>query len=119
VSTGDGSSIRVISDQTEIRIGDSVIVEETGSTANVRRMTPSECESASAKAREELHGSFQQEAAECHNAKQQLVNAKTADEVDIARRKWRFFVATRLGGAQQQERLLLQTSVVPPSTAMI
>lgn len=87
VSTGDGSSIRVITDQTEIRIGDCVIVEETGSTANVRRMTPTACESASAKAREELHGSFQQEAAECHSAKQQLVNAKTADEVDLARRK--------------------------------
>jgi hypothetical protein len=87
VSTGEGSSIRVITDQTEIRIGDCVIVEETGSTANVRRVTPTACESASAKAREELHGSFQQEAAECHEAKQQLVNAKTADEVDLVRRK--------------------------------
>jgi len=87
VSTSGGSSIRVITDQTEIRVGDCVIVEETGSTANVRRMTPTACESASAGAREELHGSFQQEAAECHNAKQQLVNAKTTNEVDLARRK--------------------------------
>ena len=87
VSTGDGNSIRVVTDQTEIRIGDCVTVEETGSTANVRRMSPTACESASARAREELHKSFQQEAVECHNAKQQLVNAKTANEIDLARRK--------------------------------
>jgi hypothetical protein len=87
VRTGDGSSIRVITDQTEIRIGDCVAVEETGSTTNVRRLTPIACESGSAKARAELQGSFQQEAAECHNAKQQLVEATTAEQVDLARRK--------------------------------
>ncbi len=87
VRTGDGSSIRVVTDQTEIRVGDCVAVEESGSTANVRRLSPTACDSASAKARQELQGSFQQEATECHNAKQQLINAKTADAVDLARRK--------------------------------
>lgn len=87
VRTGTGSTIRVITDQTEIRIGDCVIVEETGSTANVRRVTPTMCESASEKAVAELQDSFQQEATECENAKHQLVNAKTADELDLAKRK--------------------------------
>lgn len=87
VNTSDGNSIRVITDQTEIRIGDCVMVEDTGSTANLRRMSPTACESASARVREELHGSFQQEAVECHKAKQQLVNATTADKLDLARRK--------------------------------
>jgi outer membrane lipoprotein SlyB len=87
VRTGEGSSIRVITDQTEIRIGDCVVVEESGSTANVRRVTPTACESASARAREQLQDSFQREATECANAKQQLVEAATADEVDLARRK--------------------------------
>ena len=50
-------------------------------------LTPAACDPASARAREELQGNFQMEANECHNAKQQLVNAATADQVDLARRK--------------------------------
>ncbi len=87
VRTGEGSSIRVVTDQTEIRIGDCVVVEESGATANVRRVTPTACESASATAREQLQDTFQKEATECANAKQQLVEAATVDEVDLARRK--------------------------------
>jgi outer membrane lipoprotein SlyB len=87
ILTNDGNSIRVITDQAGIIKGDCVAVEETGSTTNVRRMTPTACDPASARAREELKGSFQMEATECHNAKQQLVDAKTADQVDLARRK--------------------------------
>ncbi len=87
ILTNDGNSIRVITDQGGIIKGDCVAVEETGSTTNVRRMTPTACDPASARARQELQGSFQMEATECHNAKQQLVEAKTADQVDLARRK--------------------------------
>jgi len=87
VRTGEGSSIRVITDQTEIRIGDCVVVEETGNTVNVRRVTPSMCESDSARAVADLQDSFQQEASECYNAKQQLIEAKTTDEIDLAKRK--------------------------------
>lgn len=87
VRTGEGSSIRVITDQTEIRIGDCVTVEEVGSTANVRRMDPTACESASAMAREQLQDSFQTEATECYNAKQALIEANTAEELDLAQRK--------------------------------
>jgi outer membrane lipoprotein SlyB len=87
ILTTDGNSIRVVTDQTEIIKGDCVIVEESGSTTNVRRVTPTACDAASARAREELQGSFQMEAQECHNAKQQLVEATTAEQVDLARRK--------------------------------
>lgn len=87
VRTGEGTSIRVITDQTEIRIGDCVVVEEAGSTANVRRVTSTMCDSASAKAREQVTESFQKEAAECAAAKQQLVDAASPDEIDLARRK--------------------------------
>lgn len=87
ILTNDGNAIRVITDQSGIIKGDCVIVEENGSTANVRRMTPTACEPASAKAREELQSSFQMEATECHNAKRQLVEATTAEQVDLARRK--------------------------------
>jgi outer membrane lipoprotein SlyB len=87
IITNDGNSIRVISDQTQIVKGDCVIVEENGSTTNVRRMTPTACDPASARAREELQGSFQMEANECHNAKQELVRATTTEQVDVAQRK--------------------------------
>jgi len=87
IRTGEGSSIRVITDQTQIRIGDCVTVEEVGSTANVRRMDPVACESASAKAREQLQDSFQMEATECLNAKQALIEATTAEQLDLAKRK--------------------------------
>lgn len=87
VRTGDGSSIRVVTDQTEIRMGDCVAVEENGSTANVRRLSPTACDPKSAQARQQLQGSFQQEAAECHNAKQTLIDATTAEQIDLARRK--------------------------------
>jgi alanyl-tRNA synthetase len=83
----------VVTDQTEIRIGDCVVVEETGSTANVRRVTPLTCESASANARQELQDSFAQEATECYNAKQKLIEATTTDELDLARRKMEILCA--------------------------
>lgn len=87
IRTGDGTASRVITDQTEIRMGDCVVVEEAGGTANVRRVTPTMCEAESAKAREQVQESFQREAAECVDAKQQLVEAVTADELDLAKRK--------------------------------
>ena len=43
VLTTDGNAIRVITDQTEIIKGDCVVVEETGSTTNVRRVTSTAC----------------------------------------------------------------------------
>lgn len=87
VRTGEGTVIRVISDQTEVRTGDCVVVEEAGGTANLRRVTPTMCEAASARAREQVQDSFEREATECLNAKQQLVEATTADELDLAKRK--------------------------------
>lgn len=93
VRTGEGSSIRIVTDQTEIRVGDCVAVEESGSTANIRRLAAAACDPASAQARAQLAGTFQQEATECNNAKQQLVNAKTADQVDLARRKMEILCA--------------------------
>ncbi|MCZ6831288.1 MAG: hypothetical protein O7F73_17195 [Gammaproteobacteria bacterium] len=47
IRTGEGSVITVVTDQTEIRIGDCVVVEETSKGANVRRSDPTMCEPAS------------------------------------------------------------------------
>ncbi|MEP5765879.1 MAG: hypothetical protein ABJ308_14885 [Halieaceae bacterium] len=79
-----GSAVQVITDQTEIRIGDCVTVEETSNGANVRRADPAMCK-ASPQVLEKVKGEMQEEANECNQAKQRLINAKTKEEVDVAR----------------------------------
>ena len=87
IRTGQGSAITVVTDQTQIRIGDCVTVEETSKGANVRRSDPSMCQPESAQAVAELQDEFQEEALECDAAKQELINASTTEQVDIAQRK--------------------------------
>ena len=87
IRTGQGSAITVITDQTEIRIGDCVVVEETSNGANVRRSDPTMCEPESQQVVAELEEELQEEAQECNMAKQELLSATTADQVDIAQRK--------------------------------
>jgi outer membrane lipoprotein SlyB len=87
VKTGEGSAISIISDQKEVRVGDCVVVEESGSTANIRRVSPTMCEPASAKVVQQIQPELQNDAAECVAAKQQLVDAKSTNEVDLALRK--------------------------------
>lgn len=79
-----GSAIQVITDQTEIRIGDCVTVEETSNGANVRRADPSMCQ-ASPEVLSEVQGELQEEADECDQAKQRLIAAETAEQVAVAR----------------------------------
>lgn len=83
----DGGSVRIVTDQTEVRVGDCVTVEEAGQTANIRRASQTLCDPASAKAREAVRPELQEEAAECAQAKQELVNASTVEAVDVAKRK--------------------------------
>lgn len=89
VRTGTGTQIRVISDQRGIILGDCVAVEETGDTANVRRLAPEACDGAYRSAVASLDREFRQEAAECAAAKDQLVNARNESEADLAIRKLR------------------------------
>jgi hypothetical protein len=83
---GSGS-IQVVSDQREIRTGDCVAVERTGDTANVRRVSAAYCDKASAAAVKTVADSARKEAEECAAAKQQLVDATTTQEADLAGRK--------------------------------
>jgi hypothetical protein len=86
VRTGTGSSITIVSDQREVRVGDCVAVEESGNTANVRRVAQSACETSAAPAVAQIQPQLQSDAAECAAAKQQLVEA-TNDQLDTAIRK--------------------------------
>ena len=87
VKTGSGSFVEVVSDQTQMRIGDCVVVEQSGTKANVRRIDPTACQPESAAAVSQLEEEFKEEAVECATAKQEVVNAKTNEELDLAMRK--------------------------------
>lgn len=87
VDLGDGSAVRIVSDQIEIRPGDCVAVEQVRNTANIRRTSERFCDAQNARAIQEVQSSSRAEAAHCAAAKDELVRAATADEVDLATRK--------------------------------
>lgn len=85
VRTGSGSLIQVITDQTEVRIGDCVSVEETGDVANIRRVDNDLCMPASPEVHEAVTPELAQDADSCHRAKERLFAATTPEEVEVAR----------------------------------
>ena len=87
VRTSSGTGITIISDQQEVRVGDCVVVEESGSTANIRRVSQVMCETDSAPVVAQIGPELQKDAAECVAAKQQLVDASTSAQLDMAKRK--------------------------------
>jgi len=85
IRTSGGSAIQVITDQTEIVVGDCVLVEETSKSANVRRKDPSMCKPASKEVMAQVEEELEEDASQCDAAKQRLFDAKTQEEVDVAR----------------------------------
>jgi len=79
-----GGAIKVVTDQTEIHMGDCVVVEETSQGANIRRVNREVCDPAAADVVAELQEEFQEEAAECASARAELAAAKTDAEFDRA-----------------------------------
>jgi hypothetical protein len=84
VQTSGGSLVKVVTDQTEIRIGDCVTVEETKSGANIRRSDPAMCQ-ATPEVHTHVQDELQEEATECEQAKQKLIAAQTPQQVETAR----------------------------------
>lgn len=87
IDLGPQGKMQVVTDQREIRSGDCVAVEKAGDTANVRRVSAAYCEKSNAAAVEAVAEEAAEEAQECLAAKQQLVDAKTPEEADLAARK--------------------------------
>jgi hypothetical protein len=78
----------IISDQTEIKVDDCVVVENPGTgNANIRRVAATFCDPASADVVADLQEEMQEEALECVSAKQELAAADSDDAVDRALRK--------------------------------
>ena len=89
VTTNEGTAIQIATEQTEIRVGDCVFVEESGGSANIRRATATACDPASQDVMKDpaIIEEMQEEASECAAAKQELVDADSDDAIDRAVRK--------------------------------
>ena len=92
IETGPGSQVIVVTDQTQVRVGDCVTVEQAGSgTANVRRVSDGLCEAAfSGGIDEELTTYLQYEADMCLSAKERLMEAETDEAFEVAMRRVNF-----------------------------
>jgi len=93
IETGPGSRIVVVTDQTQVRVGDCVNVEQAGSgTANVRRVSESLCDAVfDNQVDEELQTYMSREADACLQAKERMMEAETDEAFDIALRRVDFF----------------------------
>jgi len=87
VSMLDGSTVRIISDQSEIRVGDCVAIERVGETNNIRRESSAFCARDNQQAVLAVQQQTEAAAAHCEAAKQELVSASTPEAVDVATRK--------------------------------
>ena len=89
VQTNEGSVMKIATEQTEIRIDDCVIVEESGGRTNIRRTAMSTCSAETQEILKEpkMVEEMQEEAADCLAAKDELVNAETDDALERAVRK--------------------------------
>lgn len=83
VETPTGA-ISVVSDQTQIKKGDCVSIEQSGDRANIRRVSQEVCDPEAADVLPELQEEFVEEAEECIAAKAQLVAAETDEAIDRA-----------------------------------
>ena len=92
IETGPGSQVVVVTDQTQVRVGDCVTVEQAGSgTTNVRRVNDALCETAFAGGvDEELTKYLQYEADMCLQAKERLMEAETDEAFEVAMRRVNF-----------------------------
>jgi outer membrane lipoprotein SlyB len=87
VALNDGSVVRIVSDQREIRPGDCVAVEQVRETANIRRVPSAYCAREYSQAVQAVSQDNQAAAARCEAAKEELVAATTPEAIDLASRK--------------------------------
>ena len=87
-----GGEKQIITEQSGVRIGDCVSVEE-GRLTNIRRVPSVHCEHRTHEAMQDhmVNANSQESAAECHVAKEMALRADTEEEMDIALKKVRVF----------------------------
>jgi len=89
IEVGPGSQIIVVTDQTQVRVGDCVNVEQAGAgTANVRRVSDAMCEAAFANAvDDDIRAEYNQLADMCLQAKERMMDAETDEAFELAVRR--------------------------------
>ncbi len=87
VSMLDGSSLSIVTDQRQIHVGDCVAIEQVSGTSNIRRVSQSYCERTNARAVDDVSAHARSEAVACQSAKDELVQAQSQEEIDLASRK--------------------------------
>ena len=80
----DGETVRFVTDQDDVRMGDCVVIEHAGGTANIRRVSDLMCLEQAQEAVAGLRAELVEEAEECSAAKRQLLEAETEVEIDRA-----------------------------------
>lgn len=78
------SEFKVVTDDDSLQVGDCVAVE-IGKTTNLRRADPDKCQSHPVDQSQVVRS--QTSAADCYNAKQQLLKAETTEELNAATEK--------------------------------
>ncbi len=87
VRTGPNSVVTVVSNQTEIHLGDCVSVQQSGDRANVTRIDPSKCSQSQATAKSEQSQPAASKSNACETAKADFANASTKEALDLAKQK--------------------------------
>lgn len=80
----DGQTIRFVTDQDDVRMGDCVVIEASGGTANIRRVSDLMCIDQSHVVVLELKSELVEEAEDCAEAKRGVLDAETDTEIDRA-----------------------------------
>lgn len=89
VQTAPSSQIVVVTDQTQVRVGDCVNVEQAGTgTANVRRVSEALCEMDTVD--EVIAEEIREDADLCLEAKGRLMEAESDEQLEVAMRRVEF-----------------------------
>ena len=89
VKMDDGSTTIIISDQVNLKAGDCVSVEQVGDMTNIREQDAAACNPEVKEALTDLQDELVEDASECAQVKQELLDAKTTEAVKIATAKAR------------------------------
>ena len=89
VKLDDGSTTIIVSDQVHIKAGDCVSVEQVKDMTNIREQDPAACNPEVKEAVADLQDELVEDATECAQVKQELLQAETTEAVEIATAKAR------------------------------
>jgi outer membrane lipoprotein SlyB len=89
VKLDDGTTTIVVSDQVHIKAGDCVSIEQVKDMTNIREQDPAACNPEVKEALSDLQDELVEDATECAEVKQELLQAETIEAVELATAKAR------------------------------